>query len=154
MQTPSSRSHGFHLDAPRSQVLPLFTAAGERAWVPGWNPEILSGAGEAGSAFRTHNHQGQEAIWVVTHYRPLEGRVSYARVALGSNIGLVEVTCTEPSGGGTEVCVRYTLTPLSEAGRAVISDFLDKERYSSMIEDRRAATSKALAAASRTSVVR
>ena len=147
MQTPSTRIHGFHLDAPLPQVLPLFTAAGERAWVPDWNPEILSGAQESGSAFRTYNPQGQETIWVVTQYRPLEGRVSYARVALGSNIGLVEVTCTEPPGGGTDVYVRYTLTPLSEAGRAVISDFLDEERYSSMIEDWRVATSAALAAA-------
>jgi hypothetical protein len=154
MQAPCTRIDSFHLVARRAEVLPLFTARGERAWVPGWNPEILSGSEDAGSAFRTHNTHGQETLWVVTDYRPQEGRVSYARATLGSNIGLVEVTCTEPPAGGTDVSVRYTLTPLSEAGREFIQSFLSEERYSSMIDEWRRATSAALAsaAASETSV--
>jgi hypothetical protein len=82
---------------------------------------------------------------VVTEYKPLEGRVSYARIALGSNIGLVDVACTESAAGGTEVSVRYTLTALSEAGRARVSNFLETEPYANMIEEWRAATLAALA---------
>ena len=142
---PLTQIRSFHLDAPRSQVFPLFTAQGERAWVPGWNPEILSGAEERGSVFRTQNGHGQEAIWIVTEYKPLEGRVSYASTALGSHIGLVDVACAEPAAGGTDVSVRYTLTALSEAGRAFVRKFLETGHYSRMIDEWRAATADALA---------
>lgn len=142
---PHTQIRSFHLEAPRSQVFPLFTAGGEREWVPGWNPEMLSGAEERGSAFRTQNQHGQETIWVVTEYRPLDGRVSYARAALGSNIGLIDVVCTDSAGGGTDVSVRYTLTALSETGRKFVSNFLETGHYSKMIDEWRAATAEALA---------
>lgn len=144
---PLTKIGSFHLEAPRSQVFPLFTARGERDWAPGWNPEMLSGAEERGSAFRTHHEDGQETIWVVTDFRPQEGRVSYARAALGSNIGLVDVVCTESADGGTDVSVRYTLTALSESGRIFVSKFLDTRHYSQMIEQWRVATAEALARA-------
>jgi hypothetical protein len=142
---PVSQVRSFHLEAPRSRVLPLFTARGERDWAPSWDPEMLSGAEERGSSFRTRNQHGQETIWIVTEYKPMEGRVSYARAALGSNIGLVDVICTEAAGGGTDVSVRYTLTALSEAGRTFVRNFLETWHYSNMIEEWRAATSEALA---------
>jgi hypothetical protein len=142
---PLTQIRSFHLEAPRSRVFPLFTARGERAWAPGWNPEVLSGVEERGSTFRTQNEHGQETLWVVTEYRPLEGRVSYARAALGSNIGLVDVVCTESSGGGTDVSVRYTLTALSETGRTFVSNFLETAHFSKMIDEWHAATAEALA---------
>jgi hypothetical protein len=147
---PLTQIGSFHLEAPRSQVFPLFTARGERDWAPGWNPEMLSGTEERGSAFRTQHDQGPETVWVVTDFRPLEGRVSYARAALGSNIGLVDVVCTESATGGTDVSVRYTLTALSEAGRVFVSKFLDAGHYSQMIDQWRAATAAALARRSTT----
>jgi hypothetical protein len=142
---PLTQIGSFHLEAPRSRVFPLFTARGERDWAPGWNPEMLSGAEERGSAFRTQHEHGQETIWLVTEYRPQEGRVSYARAALGSNIGLVDVVCTESADGGTDVSVRYTLTALTESGGVFVGKFLDAGHYSQMIEQWRAATAGALA---------
>jgi hypothetical protein len=145
--TPQTQMRSFHLDAPRSRVFPLFTAEGERAWATGWNPEILSGAEERGSAFRTKHANGQETVWIVTDYQPKEGRVSYARAALGSNIGLVDVTCTDAPAGGTDVSVRYTLSALSESGRAFVNHFLGSQHYSQMMEEWRKATTQALAKA-------
>ncbi len=133
----------FHLEAPLARVLPLFTAQGERAWAPGWEPQVLSGAEERGSAFATIGSQGP-VTWIVTDYRPAEGRVSYARLVHESNIGLVDVVCTEDRHGGTDVAVRYTLTPLSDAGKAFVAEFMADESYTRMIEEWRVATSKAL----------
>ena len=134
----------FHLDAPMAQVLPLFTAEGERAWAPGWEPKILSGSQERGSAFITTAHDGSTVTWIVTDYRPAQGRVSYARLVQGSNIGIVDVVCTVPAGGGTDISVRYTLTAVSEAGKAFVAHFLAKPHYTTMINEWRVATSKAL----------
>jgi hypothetical protein len=143
--SPRTRMHGFHLDAPRSRVFPLFTARGEREWAPGWDPKMLSGAEERGSAFQTRNPEGQETTWIVIDYRPSEGRVSYARLAHGSNIGLVDVHCTEAAGGGTDVSVAYTLTALHTAAQAFVDGFLDPQQYARMIDGWQAATNAALA---------
>jgi hypothetical protein len=56
------------------------------------------------------------------------------------------VTCTEQPGGGTDVSVRYTLTALSQAGEAFVTEFLEARHYAQMIEEWRLATSKALQA--------
>jgi len=144
-EAPRSRIRGFHLDAPRAKVMPLFTARGEREWAPGWDPTMLSGAEQRGSAFRTSNHEGRTTTWIVIDYRPSEGRASYARLAEGSNIGLVDVVCTEPPAGGTDVSVAYTLTPLHAEAEAFVRHFLEPETFSRMIEEWHAATSAALA---------
>ena len=143
--SPPTRMHRFHLDAPRSRVFPLFTARGEREWAPGWDPKMLSGAEERGSAFQTRNPEGQETTWIVIDYRPSEGRVSYARLAHGSNIGLVDVHCTEAQGGGTDVSVAYTLTPLHSGAQAFVEGFLEPRQYARMIDGWQAATKAALA---------
>lgn len=143
-QVPSTQIHSFHLDAPVARVLPLFTALGEKSWVPGWEPEILSGQDERGSVFRTVR-EGRETTWIVVDYRPAEGRASYARLAHGSNMGLVDVHCSAVPDGGTEVSVRYTLTGLNAEGWAFVTEFLQPEQYARMIEEWRAFISAALA---------
>lgn len=143
--SPATQVRSFHLDAPRAQVFPLFTALGERQWAAGWEPVMLSGMEERGTVFVTRAHNGRETTWIVTDYRPEKGRVSYARLVHGSNIGLVDVICTEPPGGGTDVSVRYTLTGVSEHGRAFVDEFLDDDHYARMIEEWRAAIIAALA---------
>lgn len=142
--SPATQMRAFHLDAPLTRVFPLFTAEGERAWAPGWMPRILSGGEERGSAFITTAHDGAQVTWIVVNHRPMEGRVSYARLVHDSNIGLVDVSCTEPAGGGTDVTVRYTLTAVSAAGESLVAQFLTEQHYAQMIEEWRLATDKAL----------
>lgn len=142
---PRTQIRSFHLDAPRARVFPLFTARGEREWVPCWDPLMLSGAEERGSAFQTRNHDDLVTTWIVIDYRPSEGCVSYARLAQGSNIGLVDIICTEAKGGGTDVSVAYTLTPLHAAAQALVDDFLDPRQYAHMIDGWHVATNAALA---------
>lgn len=144
--SPATQIRSFQVDAPIARVFPLFTALGEKAWAQGWDPELLSGRDERGSVFRTV-HDGHETTWIVVEYRPAEGRVSYARLARGSNIGLVDVRCGATSRGGTEVSVRYTLTGLNAQGEAFVDRFLQPEQYSRMIEEWRTAITAALAGA-------
>jgi hypothetical protein len=142
--SPATQVRTFHLNAPLAKVFPLFTAQGERAWAPGWEPRILSGAEERGSAFITTAHNGSTVTWIVIDYRPAQGRASYARLVQDSNIGIVDVACTEVAGGGTDISVRYTLTPVSEAGESFVAEFLADQHYTTMIEEWRVATAAAL----------
>ena len=141
---PATQVGTFSVRAPLARVFPMFTAVGERAWAQGWDPTMLSGSEERGSAFATRAHDGKGVTWIVTDYRPREGKVSYARLAAESNIGLVDVSCIERAPGRTEVTVRYTLTGLNQTGRAFVVEFLQDAHYSTMMEEWRAAISRAL----------
>ena len=140
---PASQTGSFHLDAPPARVFPLFTAVGERRWAPGWDPEMLSGDVERGSAFRTRAHD-RETVWIVTDYRADARRVSYARLAAGVNMGLVDVAC-DAEGAGTRVTVRYTLTPLSRDGEHSVRELLAPEHYARFMREWQESIGKALA---------
>jgi hypothetical protein len=130
---PLSQTRSFHLDASCARAFPLFTPIGERAWAAGWDPELLSGREDRGSVFRTRAG-GTETLWIVSDYRPDEGRISYARLKQGSNFGLVDVQCRN-AGAGSEITVRYTLTGVSPEGEAFVRDFLAAERYDAFIRE-------------------
>lgn len=146
MPAPARSQVGeFYLPAPPARVMPLFTAEGERAWAPGWEPEFLSGDEQRGSAFRTRAPGRPDTVWIVSDYRPEEGRASYARIALGSNIGLVDVDCRPAADGGSTVRVRYTLTSLDAEGERFVEEFLAPEAYAAMLGDWQRFTAAALA---------
>ena len=140
---PASQTRTFHLAAPPAKLMPLFTAAGERAWAKGWNPQMLSGDVERGSAFRTSAH-GHDSTWIVVDYRPALGRASYARIVHDLNIGLVDVTCAT-ARGGSDVTVTYTLTALSSDGAAGVAKMLEPAYFDAMIEEWRVSIDAALA---------
>jgi len=129
---PLSQTRSFQVPAPCARLMTLFTAQGERAWAPGWDPEILSGDTARGSVFRTRTPE-RETVWAVSEYRPEQGRVSYVRIAQGSNMGLVDVSCRDVPAGGSEVTVTYTLTGLTPDGEAFVREFLDPKRYDDFI---------------------
>lgn len=133
--TPNTQSALFELPVPVAQALPWFTAEGERAWAPGWDPELLSGDGSRGSVFRTRNADGLVTTWIVIEYGVHAGigRAAYARVAGGEHAGLVEVECR---GSGVDRCtveVRYTLTPLAPEFADKIAAFAAPAAYTAMI---------------------
>jgi hypothetical protein len=145
IRIPRSQTGTFRLPAPLATVMPLFTAEGERCWAKGWEPEILSGGEQRGSAFRTRNDRGSVTTWIVADFRPAEGRATYARLADGSNIGLVDVHCVAAAGGGTDVTVTYTLTPLDAEAESFVEAFLRPEAFALMMGEWAEATAAALA---------
>ena len=141
---PATQARTFSVYAPMSRVFPLFTALGEKAWAEGWDPRMLSGKEERGSVFVTRGHNGRDVTWIVTDYRPAAGKVSYARIAEDSNIGLVDVACSERTHGVTDVTVRYTLTALNDSAQTFVARFLENDHYTTMIEGWRVAISRVL----------
>jgi hypothetical protein len=138
-----SRTQSFELPLACTAAMPLFTAPGERLWAPGWEPEMLSGGTERGSVFRTL-HQRHETVWIVAEYAPDQGRASYARIAQGSNMGMVDVRCRALDAGRSEISVTYTLTGLTPAGRTFVQGFLAPEAYAAFIQEWRTAILAAL----------
>ena len=130
-----ARTGSFELDTTPEEAQPLFTAPGEKIWIPIWDPVILSGDGyEKGTAFVTSNH-GHTTYWLVTDYDTGAKHAQYVRVTPGANTGTVDVSITSSGNGGSTVNVAYRLTGLSPAGNADLVDSFSESKYSAMMEE-------------------
>ena len=124
----------FELGVPPTLAIHLFTAPGERRWVDGWDPEILSGDGTAEGTVFTTSHGGETTIWVVVDFDERGYRARYARLTPGSRAGTVEVRLRDNGDGGSTVTVTYELTSLSESGRRNLHHF-NADAYAQMLVD-------------------
>ena len=103
----------FRLEASPERAMPLFTAEGERAWAPGWDP-----VGDD-DCWTTSAH-GTTTYWLTVDRTPTSAR--YARVTPGDTAGTVAVTCTGDCTG-TVVTVTYDLHSLGPAGEERLPSF-------------------------------
>jgi hypothetical protein len=113
------------VDLPPREAFRLFTARGEREWVPGWEPHFPVPTDDdtaPGTVFQTRSH-GTTTTWVVVD-RVAGRHIRYARTTPGVSAGTVAVTLAGDAGR-TEVTVAYTLTPLGPAGHRQLDAFAD-----------------------------
>jgi hypothetical protein len=113
-----------HVTAAPGDAFPLFTAPGEKVWVPGWDP-VFVGDGDGlrrGSVWLTNDGEDR-TVWLVVDYDPDKLHARYARVTPASRAGTVEVTARPDGSGGTRVEVTYDLTALSADGNEMLADF-------------------------------
>jgi hypothetical protein len=87
---------------PPDDAIALFTPDGERAWVPGWDPQ------HASDTVFTTDHAGTQTTWVVLETGD-DHVVRYARVTPGVHAGTVEVRCR----ADYTAQVTYDLAPLA-----------------------------------------
>jgi hypothetical protein len=120
--------------------MPLFTAEGERAWAPGWEPTYPDAAThEVGQVWVTAGPP--RTTWVTAQADA--DCVRYVRLADGDTAGIVTVSGAA-DGEGTRVTVSYDLTALSPAGQARLPQFA--AAYDDMLEHWRDHTTAALRA--------
>lgn len=111
---------------PPAEAFPLFTARGERRWVPGWEPSFpapVTDDARPETVFQTHADE-RTTTWIVVEGTP--GRhIRYARVTPGTSAGTVSVVLDE-ANGHSEVTVTYELTALSGEGAAHLHRFAEE----------------------------
>ena len=124
-----------HVHATPEHAFQLFTAPGEKLWVDGWDPDVLSGGDgrEKGSVFVTQAG-GDKACWIVVDYDAEALHARYARIAPDTRAGTVEVFVRSDGAGGTEVEVTYELTALTDEGDRQLAAF-DSGAYSGMLAE-------------------
>ncbi len=130
----SRRQGRFDLAIPAADAFELFTAEGERRWVAGWEPKILSdcGALEPGAVFLT-DHGGEATIWTVIAADRAVGRLLYSRVSPGRRAGTVEVRI-EPDGPRSKITVAYDMTALGPNGEMAVAA-MDEAGFAAMLGD-------------------
>jgi hypothetical protein len=121
---------GLVVQGPAEEVFGLFSPLGEKAWVPGWDPELIHPPGatwERGLVFRTREERG-EAIWIVTALDRQRHEVEYHRVEPGRYVARVGVVCSARGERETDVRVSYGFVGLSPAGNEDIAR-MSEEAY-------------------------
>lgn len=114
-----TRSYEQRLAAPPERILPLLTPVGEKAWAPGWEPEVLfrPPAGEEGTVFATrHGHAGKVTLWRMEEMDLAARRVRYVHVTAGVEVTELEIVLQPDGPERTLARVTYTFTGLSAEG--------------------------------------
>ncbi|GLX23309.1 MULTISPECIES: SRPBCC family protein [Streptomyces] len=108
---------------PPEAAFRLFTARGERDWVPGWDPVFpveTPDDTEPGTVWLTSSDE-EDTTWLVAA-RDFPHSVSYARITPGVRAGTVTVDLSATEAGSV-VRVTYDMTPLTPAAAEALDEF-------------------------------
>ncbi|HRE19890.1 MAG TPA: hypothetical protein PKW21_02505 [Rhabdaerophilum sp.] len=122
MSRHAEHCHSIVVPLPPESAFPLFTPAGERLWLAGWQPEFLhpvDGCTEVGMVFRTR-HGGEETLWSCIEFAPESHRIRYLRISPATRFVTLSVSCSEEAEGRTRVEVRYAMTALTAEGERML----------------------------------
>lgn len=121
----------FEIGQPVRELFPLFSAEGEKLWVPGWNYENIMGSTDLHENYvfvtKGHYHAASDAIWMIKRYQPEDFLVQFYKVEPGEKNGVIEVKCFESSASRTKVRVTYEYIGLSPSGNEFVSNFSSSE---------------------------
>ena len=124
-------SADFRIDQPIEIMFPLFSAVGEKLWVPGWDYEDIMGSSELHEDYifltKKHDHASTGAIWLVKRYEPETYFVQFYKVEPEDKVGIVTVQCRKLTEISTQVEVSYEYIGLSEKGNEFIEGFTSNE---------------------------
>lgn len=128
----------FRLDQPIEILFPLFSAEGEKRWVPGWDYENIMDSSELHEDYifltKNHDHASTDAIWLVKRYDPGSYLVQFYKVEPEDKVGVITVQCVQIDKCVTEVEVTYKYIGLSESGNEFIAGFTSA-RYKEFINE-------------------
>jgi hypothetical protein len=127
---------GFYISQPVEKLFPLFTAEGEKLWVPGWDYKNVMGTTQTHEDYifltSTHDHASTEAIWLVKTYEPEDYLVQYYKVEPQDKVGIITVQNIRKSENLTYVKVSYEYIGISDKENTFIKNF-DDEKYKKFI---------------------
>lgn len=128
----------FRIDQPIEILFPLFSAEGEKLWVPGWDYENIMGSNELHEDYifitKNHDHASTHAIWLVKRYEPESYLVQFYKVEPEDKVGIITVQCTKIDKCLTQVEISYEYIGLSKKGNKFIECFTSTE-YKAFIDD-------------------
>lgn len=117
----------FEIDQSVEVLFPLFSAEGEKLWVPNWDYENVVDTKELHEDYifltKIHDHASTKAIWLVKKYDPNSYLVQFYKVEPEDKVGIVTVQCTRLKESKTRVEVTYEYVALTVRGVRFIDKF-------------------------------
>ncbi|MEM8533938.1 MAG: hypothetical protein AAGF95_24045 [Chloroflexota bacterium] len=124
-------SADFQIQQPAAILFPLFSAEGEKLWVPGWDYKNVMGKTDLHEDYifitENHDHAASDAIWLVKRYEPSEYLIEFYKVEPEEKVGIITVKCSVLSEVKTKVSVTYEYISLSEKGNEFVRNFTSEE---------------------------
>ena len=131
-------SKKFKINQPIKILFPLFSAEGEKLWVPGWDYENVMRSKDLHEDYifltQNHDHASSNAIWLVKRYDPNAYFVQFYKVEPDDKVGIISVQCFQIDESNTQVEVTYHYIGISEKGNEFINKFTSKE-YTNFIDE-------------------
>ena len=128
----------FKINQPIDVLFPLFSAEGEKLWVPGWDYENIMGTSDLHEDYifltKNHDHASTDAIWLVKEYKPESYFVQFYKVEPEDKVGIISVQCTKIYESLTQVEVSYKYIGLSKNGDEFIESF-SSTKYKAFIAE-------------------
>jgi hypothetical protein len=123
----AKHAESFLISQPAEVLFPLFSAEGEKHWVPGWDYISISGGSDLHEDYvfltQNHDHAAGNAIWIVKRHEPDSYFVEFYKIEPDEKVGIISVKCNSISDSETNVSVAYEYIALSEEGREFIAKF-------------------------------
>jgi hypothetical protein len=121
----------FEINHSAEELFPLFSAEGEKLWVPGWDYENIMGSTDLHEDYvfltsghhRSGHHGATKEVWLVKRYEPSSYFVQFYMVDPYDRVGIISVLCKPISEDLTEVEVIYEFIGLSEKGDDFIKGY-------------------------------
>jgi hypothetical protein len=130
-------SADFQISQRIEVLFPLFSAEGEKLWVPGWDYENIMGSRDLHEDYvfltKNHDHAATDAIWIVKQYKPEAYFVQFYKIEPEEKVGIVTVQCNKLNNSLTQVEVTYKYIGLSKMGDEFIERFTSDE-YKAFID--------------------
>jgi hypothetical protein len=121
----------FQIRQPIQRLFPLFSAEGEKLWVPGWEYENVMGSTDLHEDYifltKNHDHASTDAIWLTKRYRPESHFVQFYKVEPKDKVGIITVQCKKIGDTQTQVEVSYEYIGLSRKSNEFIEKFTSSE---------------------------
>jgi hypothetical protein len=134
--TSVEHSKNFIINQPIENLFPLFSAEGEKLWVPGWDYENVMGYNDLHEDYifitQSHDHASSKAIWLVKRHDPDAHFVEFYKVEPEDKVGVISVKCFQIEESKTEIEVTYHYISISKRGDEFIKHFTTEE-YSKFI---------------------
>lgn len=109
----------------------MFSAEGEKLWVPGWDYENVMGSNDLHEDYifltKNHDHASTDAIWLTKQYKPDSYFVQFYKVEPEDKVGIITVQCTKIDHSQAQVEVSYEYIGLSNKGDEFIGRFTSSE---------------------------
>lgn len=133
-----THSKKFRMNQPIEILFPLFSAEGEKLWVPGWDYKNIMGSTGLHEDYifltQTHDHATTDAIWLVKRYDPESHFVQFYKVEPEDKVGIITVQCARLEERLTEIEVTYHYIGLADRGNEFIEAFTPA-RYGEFINE-------------------
>ena len=123
----SKQTGSFTIHQPVENVFPLFSAEGEKLWIPGWHYVNPLGGIEMYEGYffilPAHGHLKNNTVFIVKTYDKEEHLLELYRIDHDEKILLYYIKCDSLSETSTKVTLSVDYTAISESGAEFVNRY-------------------------------